>query len=184
MVPFPVYFHPRFSNDFVPVQLYHRRFGESVVVLAVPLLARLALRAGDCPTPDGHRLVSCCLGVEGPSRSARKTYGPADHEVHDLIRRMSRGNPAWGAPRIHSEMVKLSHSPSRRPASANTCCALASRPRGSPSPLDRIGRQHRLEKPPIVALETYCRRILRLGSRNMGIGWCGLSCGEMPTALA
>src|SRR5881296_1891392 len=28
-------------------------------------------------------------------------------ELHDLIRRMSRANPLWGAPRIHGELLKL-----------------------------------------------------------------------------
>jgi transposase InsO family protein len=29
------------------------------------------------------------------------------HEVRDLIRKMSRANPGWGAPRIHGEFLKL-----------------------------------------------------------------------------
>jgi transposase InsO family protein len=37
------------------------------------------------------------------SRSARE----AQSELRDLIRRMSKENPLWGAPRIHGELLKL-----------------------------------------------------------------------------
>ncbi len=30
-----------------------------------------------------------------------------DHEIRDLIRRMSKENPLWGAPRIHGELLML-----------------------------------------------------------------------------
>jgi transposase InsO family protein len=30
-----------------------------------------------------------------------------EHELRDLIRRMSKDNPLWGAPRIHGELLKL-----------------------------------------------------------------------------
>src|SRR6478752_7981979 len=30
-----------------------------------------------------------------------------DREIRDLIRRMSKENPLWGAPRIHGELLKL-----------------------------------------------------------------------------
>src|SRR5262245_13683189 len=30
-----------------------------------------------------------------------------DRELRDLIRRMSKENPLWGAPRIHGELLKL-----------------------------------------------------------------------------
>ena len=37
-----------------------------------------------------------------------KTGRPAvPHDVRDLIRRMSKENPGWGAPRIHGELLKL-----------------------------------------------------------------------------
>ena len=38
----------------------------------------------------------------------RKTGRPQiDGEVRDLVRRLTRENPLWGAPRIHSELLKL-----------------------------------------------------------------------------
>jgi len=41
-------------------------------------------------------------------KSRHKGGRPAvDPEVRDLIRRMSRSNPLWGAPRIHGELLKL-----------------------------------------------------------------------------
>jgi transposase InsO family protein len=41
-------------------------------------------------------------------KSRRRSGRPAiDAELRDLIRRMSRANPLWGAPRIHGELRKL-----------------------------------------------------------------------------
>jgi YD repeat-containing protein len=41
-------------------------------------------------------------------KSRHKGGRPAiDPEVRDLIRKMSRTNPLWGAPRIHGELLKL-----------------------------------------------------------------------------
>ncbi len=41
-------------------------------------------------------------------KSRRRGGRPAvPREVRDLIRRMSRANPLWGAPRIHGELLKL-----------------------------------------------------------------------------
>jgi hypothetical protein len=37
-----------------------------------------------------------------------------DHGLRDLIRRMSRENPKWGASRIHGELLMLSASTPRR----------------------------------------------------------------------
>src|SRR5947208_9008265 len=41
-------------------------------------------------------------------KSRRRRGRPAIRtELRDLIRRMSRANPLWGAPRIHGELLKL-----------------------------------------------------------------------------
>ena len=44
-------------------------------------------------------------------KSRRKKPGrpPIEREIRDLIRRMSRENPTWGAPRILSELLLLGH---------------------------------------------------------------------------
>ena len=41
------------------------------------------------------------------SRRRRGGRAPVPREVRDLVRRMSRENPLWGAPRIHGELLKL-----------------------------------------------------------------------------
>jgi hypothetical protein len=43
--------------------------------------------------------------LEDPERQAGRPAVP--REIRDLIRRMSRENPLWGAPRIHGELLKL-----------------------------------------------------------------------------
>ena len=55
-----------------------------------------------------------CVGI-GPAFSAigvgNRVAGEGDRrsitELRELIRRMSVENPLWGAPRIHSELLKL-----------------------------------------------------------------------------
>lgn len=41
------------------------------------------------------------------SRRGRNGRPAVPHEIRALIRRMSRANPLWGAPRIHGELLKL-----------------------------------------------------------------------------
>ena len=43
----------------------------------------------------------------GKIRRGRPGRPTLAHEVRDLIRRMCRENPTWGAPRIHGELLKL-----------------------------------------------------------------------------
>src|SRR5881628_958432 len=81
--------------------------GPDVLGRAVEALEELAEFAADGAARDRGRLapagVQALLGVEEstPTRSAR------DQELRDLIRRISRANPLWGAPRIHGEQLKL-----------------------------------------------------------------------------
>jgi putative transposase len=42
--------------------------------------------------------------VSGRTGAGRPMIGT---ELRELIRRMSRANPLWGAPRIHGELLKL-----------------------------------------------------------------------------
>jgi putative transposase len=43
------------------------------------------------------------------SRAGKPGRPPVEREIRDLIRRMSRENPTWGAPRIVSELALLGH---------------------------------------------------------------------------
>ena len=46
---------------------------------------------------------------ENTPRSKKLGRLPLDAEMRQLIRRMCRENPAWGAPRIQSELALLGH---------------------------------------------------------------------------
>ena len=43
------------------------------------------------------------------SRAGKPGRPPIEREIRDLIRRMSRENPTWGAPRILSKLLLLGH---------------------------------------------------------------------------
>jgi hypothetical protein len=43
----------------------------------------------------------------GKVRRGQSGRPPLSQETRNLIRQMSRGNPLWGAPRIHGELLKL-----------------------------------------------------------------------------
>jgi hypothetical protein len=72
-------------------------------------MARLALGISHRQTGNGCGLashgLSVVLDLESSTRQPRR---PAIvPETRDLIRRMSRENSTWGAPRIHGELLKL-----------------------------------------------------------------------------
>jgi len=65
--------------------------------------------------PLGHPGNSCALaqnrvspvlevGFQSQWTDGKKT---GSQEVRDLIYRMAAGNPSWGAPRIHGELLML-----------------------------------------------------------------------------
>src|SRR5260370_18722482 len=60
-------------------------------------------------------------------RRGQRGRPPVSKEVRNLIRKMSRDNPIWGAPRIHGELLQASVLMSARAASANTWSAVGTR---------------------------------------------------------
>ena len=73
-------------------------------------MARLAPRPGNCQARDRHRLAP--QGVQAffwtwKSRRGKPGRPPVSREIRYLVRRMSRENTRWGAPRIHGELLKL-----------------------------------------------------------------------------
>ena len=76
-------------------------------------MAWLAPRPGNCQARDRHRLapqgVQAFLDMEvvaPENRADRRCRGRSRY----LVRRMSRENTQWGAPRIHGELLKLGFS--------------------------------------------------------------------------
>jgi transposase InsO family protein len=62
------------------------------------------------------------------SRAGKPGRPRIEREIRDLIRRMSRENPTWGAPRILSELLLLGHE-----VAEGTVAKYMHRPRKSPS---------------------------------------------------
>ena len=75
-------------------------------------MARLAPRPGNCQARDRHRLapqgVQAFLDME--VAAGKPGRPPVSREIRYLVRRMSRENTRWGAPRIHGELLKLGFS--------------------------------------------------------------------------
>jgi hypothetical protein len=60
------------------------------------------------------RFASCWTRL---SRKSRRGRPGKDREIRELIRRMARSNPSWGAPRVHGELLKLGIDISERTVS-------------------------------------------------------------------
>src|SRR3974390_1807688 len=60
------------------------------------------------PVGCGARRYQCGNLLVADDRSDRLTSaGSVLQELSDLIQRLARDNPAWGAPKIHAELQKL-----------------------------------------------------------------------------
>src|SRR5208282_4140979 len=84
--------------------------GPPFVGLAVPDLGRLALGISHRQARNGRGLASCAgfrLFWTWKVRRGQPGRPTIAREVRDLIRKMCRENPGWGAPRIHGELLKL-----------------------------------------------------------------------------
>src|SRR2546426_8910431 len=81
-----------------------------------------------------HR-TGCRLFWKWKTLCGRPGRPPVPTDVRELIRRMNRENPLWGAPRIHGELLKLGIEVGE--TSVGKSCATADnrrRRRGEPSP--------------------------------------------------
>ena len=74
--------------------------------LSLPSLAGLALGAGYLPGQDRFRLDERLFWT-WKVRHGQPGRPVISREARDLIRKMCRDNPTWGAHRIHGELLKL-----------------------------------------------------------------------------
>lgn len=97
------------------------------------------------------------------SRGARHGRPRVDRRLQALIRRMSRENPLWGAPRIQAELRNWATNwPNRPSRGTSTVAANHRRPPGR-----RFWRTISLKPPPSISLS--CRR---LHSGFCTVSWC------------
>jgi hypothetical protein len=66
---------------------------------------RLVARLRPEARPNAERPPGC--GAGGTGRRAGEVGRAGCSELRELIQRMSKENPLWGAPRIHGELLKL-----------------------------------------------------------------------------
>ena len=82
-----------------------------ILGMGFEVLAELAIGARHRATGNGHPMapsgIQVVLALEIPN--GRPGRPPIEREIRDLIRRMSRENPTWGAPRILSELLLLGY---------------------------------------------------------------------------
>lgn len=160
-------------------------------------LVGLAFGVGDCQARDrlvwrrrGFRLPRCWK-----SRSGKPGRPPINNEIRRLIRRVSRENVTWGAPRIESELRLLGYSVAER-----TVAKYIVLPSTSPTRTSRTFlNNHSIEMADIDVLKAcnstllrFCRlailpHVLRLTSliRSAITGWTtrALSSEEVSTVV-
>jgi hypothetical protein len=100
------------SVEAAPFAFFPDIFGigsEPVKAALTGALVSALTGSGQCSTQNRGRRREL-LGVEAiqtSSLSARSSPEFYTRKIRDLIRRMSKDNPGWGAPRIHGELLKL-----------------------------------------------------------------------------
>ena len=70
----------------------------------------------DTVSAVASKRVSSCSGSSSPDAKAPGGLRPVA-EIRDLILKMAKANPLWGAPRIHGELLKLGIEISERTVS-------------------------------------------------------------------
>jgi hypothetical protein len=79
-----------------------------VTPISASILSSSSNSALRCRRRSRHRIPSATQYDKENTRSRGRPGKPKiECELRDLIRRMSKENPLWGAPRIHGELLKL-----------------------------------------------------------------------------